>query len=114
MKCNAALVVVTETSETKMSWPKSQPQDFLKPCHYFKLKRKKKKKNLVLLAGSKFVFLSNTCCQKQQVVYILDQVKALEEELILRIKQQGLNYKPQILVVSLMQTYHLFLHATKT
>ncbi|KAK2376830.1 sucrose synthase [Trifolium repens] len=35
-----------------------------------------------------------------QVVYILDQVKALEEELLLRIKQQGLNYKPQILVVT--------------
>ncbi|KAL0441177.1 UNVERIFIED_CONTAM: Sucrose synthase 6 [Sesamum radiatum] len=33
-----------------------------------------------------------------QVVYILDQVKALEEELLLRIKQQGLNVKPQILV----------------
>lgn len=35
-----------------------------------------------------------------QVVYILDQVKALEEELLLRIKQQGLSVKPQILVVS--------------
>ncbi|CAI9113306.1 OLC1v1013880C1 [Oldenlandia corymbosa var. corymbosa] len=35
-----------------------------------------------------------------QVVYILDQVKALEEELLLRIKQQGLNFKPQILVVT--------------
>lgn len=35
-----------------------------------------------------------------QVVYILDQVKALEEELLLRIKQQGLNVKPQILVVT--------------
>ncbi|KAM0046447.1 putative sucrose synthase [Helianthus debilis subsp. tardiflorus] len=35
-----------------------------------------------------------------QVVYILDQVKALEEEILLRIKQQGLNAKPQILVVS--------------
>jgi sucrose synthase len=34
------------------------------------------------------------------VVYILDQVKALEEELLLRIKQQGLNVKPQILVVT--------------
>lgn len=37
---------------------------------------------------------------KKQVVYILDQVKALEEELLLRIKQQGLVVKPQILVVS--------------
>lgn len=35
-----------------------------------------------------------------QVVYVLDQVVALEEELLLRIKQQGLNVKPQILVVS--------------
>uniref|UniRef100_A0A2N9GHN0 Sucrose synthase n=1 Tax=Fagus sylvatica TaxID=28930 RepID=A0A2N9GHN0_FAGSY len=35
-----------------------------------------------------------------QVVYILDQVRALEEELLLRIKQQGLIVKPQILVVT--------------
>ncbi|XP_051136647.1 sucrose synthase 7-like [Andrographis paniculata] len=35
-----------------------------------------------------------------QVVYILDQVKALEDELLLRIKRQGLNAKPQILVVT--------------
>ncbi|KAL0335833.1 UNVERIFIED_CONTAM: Sucrose synthase 5 [Sesamum radiatum] len=35
-----------------------------------------------------------------QVVYILDQVKALEEELLLRIKQQGLNVKPKIVVVT--------------
>ncbi|BAT88129.1 hypothetical protein VIGAN_05157300 [Vigna angularis var. angularis] len=35
-----------------------------------------------------------------QVVYILDQVRALEAELLLRIKQQGLNIKPQILVVT--------------
>lgn len=34
------------------------------------------------------------------MVYVLDQVVALEEELLLRIKQQGLNVKPQILVVS--------------
>lgn len=38
----------------------------------------------------------------KQVVYILDQVKALEEELLLRIKQQGLYIKPQIVVVSLI------------
>lgn len=30
----------------------------------------------------------------------MDQVVAMEEELLLRIKQQGLNVKPQILVVS--------------
>ncbi|KAJ3672311.1 hypothetical protein LUZ60_007032 [Juncus effusus] len=35
-----------------------------------------------------------------QVVYILDQVRALEEELLLRIKQMGLSIKPQILVVT--------------
>ncbi|CAD5182029.1 unnamed protein product [Musa acuminata subsp. malaccensis] len=35
-----------------------------------------------------------------QIVYILDQVKAFEEELLLRIKQQGLTIKPQILVVT--------------
>lgn len=38
----------------------------------------------------------------EQVVYILDQVRAMEEEMLLRIKQQGLNVKPQILVVSLL------------
>ncbi|KAG5247250.1 sucrose synthase [Salix suchowensis] len=35
-----------------------------------------------------------------QVVYILDQVKALEDELLLRIEHQGLNIKPQIIVVT--------------
>ncbi|GFS35295.1 sucrose synthase 5 [Actinidia rufa] len=35
-----------------------------------------------------------------QVVYVLDQVVAFEEELLVRIKQQGLNVKPQILVVT--------------
>ncbi|CAH1437051.1 unnamed protein product [Lactuca virosa] len=35
-----------------------------------------------------------------QVVYVLDQVVALEEELLLRIKQQGLSFKPQIIVVA--------------
>ncbi|KAL1224984.1 Sucrose synthase 5 [Cardamine amara subsp. amara] len=35
-----------------------------------------------------------------QVVYILDQVKALEKELLHRINSQGLNFKPQILVVT--------------
>ncbi|KAM7280706.1 hypothetical protein ACFE04_007840 [Oxalis oulophora] len=35
-----------------------------------------------------------------QVVYILDQVRALEEELLLRLKLQGLLIKPQILVVT--------------
>ncbi|KAL9673132.1 hypothetical protein QQ045_029385 [Rhodiola kirilowii] len=35
-----------------------------------------------------------------QVVYILDQVSALETEMLQRIKQQGLNMKPQIIVVT--------------
>uniref|UniRef100_A0A7N0U4Y2 Sucrose synthase n=1 Tax=Kalanchoe fedtschenkoi TaxID=63787 RepID=A0A7N0U4Y2_KALFE len=35
-----------------------------------------------------------------QVVYILDQVRAMEEELLHRIKNQGLSIKPQILVVT--------------
>ncbi|CAK7327902.1 unnamed protein product [Dovyalis caffra] len=35
-----------------------------------------------------------------QVVYILDQVRAFEEELLLKIKQQGLGVKPQILVIT--------------
>ncbi|KAF8779338.1 hypothetical protein HU200_002771 [Digitaria exilis] len=35
-----------------------------------------------------------------QVVYILDQVRALEEELLYRIKRQGLDFTPRILVVS--------------
>lgn len=34
-----------------------------------------------------------------QVVYILDQVRALEEELLHRIKRQGLDFTPRILVV---------------
>jgi sucrose synthase len=34
-----------------------------------------------------------------QVVYILDQVRALEEELLQRIKGQGLTFTPNILVV---------------
>ncbi|GLT74232.1 hypothetical protein SLA2020_460400 [Shorea laevis] len=35
-----------------------------------------------------------------QVVYILDQVRALEEEMLLRIKQQGLNITPRILILT--------------
>eukprot|EP00253_Pinus_taeda_P029445 PITA_29445 len=35
-----------------------------------------------------------------QVVYILDQVRALENEMLLRIKQQGLDITPQIIVVT--------------
>jgi sucrose synthase len=35
-----------------------------------------------------------------QVVYILDQVRALEIEMLQRIKQQGLNIKPRILILT--------------
>lgn len=35
-----------------------------------------------------------------QVVYILDQVRALENEMLLRIKQQGLDIVPQILIAT--------------
>jgi len=35
-----------------------------------------------------------------QVVYILDQVRALESEMLLRIKQQGLDITPEIIVVT--------------
>ncbi|XP_027098987.2 sucrose synthase 2 [Coffea eugenioides] len=35
-----------------------------------------------------------------QIVYILDQVRALENEMLLRIKQQGLNVTPRILIVT--------------
>ncbi|RRT79843.1 hypothetical protein B296_00021287 [Ensete ventricosum] len=35
-----------------------------------------------------------------QIVYILDQVRALENEMLLRIKKQGLDIDPKILIVS--------------
>ncbi|XP_024518061.1 sucrose synthase 2-like [Selaginella moellendorffii] len=35
-----------------------------------------------------------------QIVYILDQVRALEQEMLSRIKHQGLEIKPQIIVVT--------------
>ncbi|KAJ7972997.1 Sucrose synthase [Quillaja saponaria] len=35
-----------------------------------------------------------------QVVYILDQVRALEKEMLLRIQKQGLNFSPRILIVT--------------
>ena len=40
-----------------------------------------------------------------QIVYILDQVKALEKELIKRADEQGLDIRPQIVVVT---RYHVF------
>ncbi|KAJ8899084.1 hypothetical protein K2173_010237 [Erythroxylum novogranatense] len=35
-----------------------------------------------------------------QVVYILDQVRALENEMLLKIQKQGLDFKPRILIVT--------------
>jgi len=35
-----------------------------------------------------------------QIVYILDQVRALENEMVLRLKKQGLDVTPKILIVS--------------
>uniref|UniRef100_A0A453I4Q8 sucrose synthase n=1 Tax=Aegilops tauschii subsp. strangulata TaxID=200361 RepID=A0A453I4Q8_AEGTS len=35
-----------------------------------------------------------------QIVYILDQVRALEDEMVLRLKKQGLDVTPKILIVS--------------
>lgn len=48
-----------------------------------------------------------------QVVYVLDQVVALEEELLLRIKQQGLSFKPQIIVVSIVLFRFLYLESKR-
>lgn len=36
-----------------------------------------------------------------QVVYILDQVRALENEMVFRMQKQGLDVDPKILIVSL-------------
>lgn len=44
-------------------------------------------------------------------MYILDQVRALENEMLRRIKQQGLDIKPRILIVCssvLMHSYHSY------
>lgn len=35
-----------------------------------------------------------------QIVYILDQVRALENEMVLRLEKQGLDVTPKILIVS--------------
>jgi sucrose synthase len=35
-----------------------------------------------------------------QIVYILDQVRALENEMVLRLKKQGLDFTPKILIVT--------------
>lgn len=41
-----------------------------------------------------------------QVVYILDQVRALESEMLENLKLQGLDFKPQIVIVC-CNTLHL-------
>ena len=43
-----------------------------------------------------------------QVVYILDQVRALENEMILRIQKQGLDVIPKILIVSVLNLFPFF------
>lgn len=40
-----------------------------------------------------------------KVVYILDQVRALENEMLFRIKEQGLDVYPNILIVSILDTH---------
>lgn len=35
----------------------------------------------------------------RQIVYILDQVRALEKEMVVRIQKQGLDVSPKILIV---------------
>ena len=49
-----------------------------------------------------------------QIVYILDQVRALEKEMLLRIQQQGLDFKPKILIVSVFMliSVHFFNYIT--
>ena len=42
-----------------------------------------------------------------QVVYILDQVRAMENEMLLRIKRQGLDITPQIIVVKCCYVPHI-------
>lgn len=41
----------------------------------------------------------NLCLENLQVVYILDQVRSLENEMLLKLRQQGLDIKPKILIV---------------
>lgn len=51
---------------------------------------------LYVLCGSKLTYLFISL---MKVVYILDQVRALEHEMLQRIKQQGLDITPRILIV---------------
>nr|BAE06058.1 sucrose synthase [Potamogeton distinctus] len=59
--------------------------------------------NVVILAPHGYFAQANVLGYPDtggQVVYILDQVRALENEMLLRIKQQGLDIVPKILVVT--------------
>jgi hypothetical protein len=44
-----------------------------------------------------------------QIVYILDQVRAMESEMLKNIKEQGLDIKPQIVVVRTSPSFFIFL-----
>lgn len=46
-----------------------------------------------------------------QIVYILDQVRALENEMLLRIHKQGLDVTPRLLIVCINQFITLLEHA---
>ncbi|GAV77338.1 Sucrose_synth domain-containing protein, partial [Cephalotus follicularis] len=52
------------------------------------------------MVGRYHIFVMNHLKKNLQVVYILDQVRALENEMLLRIKKQGLDVTPKILIVS--------------
>jgi sucrose synthase len=46
----------------------------------------------------------------EQIVYILDQVRALEDEIIEKLQLQGLDIKPQIVVVRKKKLAFLYCH----
>lgn len=43
-----------------------------------------------------------------QIVYILDQVRAMESEMLKNIEEQGLDIKPQIVVVRMSPSFFHF------
>lgn len=68
------------------------------------------------LAAYNFVITAYTVCCNKQIVYILDQVRALENEMLLRIQKQGLDVIPKILIVGVLHLsrtltdIHIFSH----
>ena len=64
---------------------------------------------IVVLSGSNriassrryscWLIISNTVTHDGQLVYILDQVRALENEMLIKIQKQGLDVSPKILIV---------------